>query len=117
VGVGVNVRAPTDSYPAALRSRVISLSEVAPAPPELEDVEEAVVGAARSALSAIATRDGAREILSECRAALHGVGRSATVDRNVRGVIRSLGESGELLLDTPSGALAIHSGDVVVEEA
>ncbi|MCI4373188.1 MAG: hypothetical protein L3K02_06050, partial [Thermoplasmata archaeon] len=79
--------------------------------------EELAVEAAASAVSALATTQGAADILAECRSALHGVGQPAMVDATVAGVIRSLGDEGELWLDTPSGAVAIRSGDLVVEEA
>jgi len=54
--------------------------------------------------------------LAECRAALYAVGRRATVDSALSGVIRTLGEEGELWLDTPTGPVAVRSGDLVVEE-
>lgn len=116
VGIGVNVNAPPESYPEAVRARVVSLSELTPSPPVLEEVEEVAAEAAASALTAVATMAGVSEILSECRSALHGVGRRATVDATLTGIIRALGEEGELWLDTPSGAVAIRSGDLAVEE-
>lgn len=117
VGIGLNVAAPSEAFPADLRARVVSLSELTPSAPVLEEVEEVAVTAARSAVASLATAGGASEILAECRSALHGVGRRATVDSTLTGVIRTVGEEGELWLDTPSGAVAVRVGDVVVEEA
>lgn len=117
VGMGVNVRAASESYPREVRARVVSLGELMPSPPDLMDVEEVAAAAAASAVASVATPSGAAEILGECRSALHGVGLHATVDATLTGVIRTLGEEGELWLDTPSGAVAIRSGDLVVEEA
>jgi len=117
VGVGVNVRAPVDSYPIELRDRVVGLGELTEPVPDLGEVEELVVSAVARAVDALGTADGAAELLEECRSALHGVGRRATVDTAVTGVIRGVGEEGELLLDTPSGAVAVRAGNLVVEES
>ncbi len=117
VGIGLNVGAPLEAYPPEVRGRIVGLSELSSPLPTLIEVEEEVASAAESALAAVATLEGTLAILVECRSALHGVGRPATVDRAMRGIIRTLGDEGELWLDTPSGAVAIRSGDVVVEEA
>jgi len=116
VGIGVNVGARSDEYPAELRPRVISLSELNRSKLALSEVEEVAVAAAESAGRDLAAPGGAFEILAECRAALYAVGRRATVDSALSGVIRTLGEEGELWLDTPTGPVAVRSGDLVVEE-
>jgi BirA family transcriptional regulator, biotin operon repressor / biotin---[acetyl-CoA-carboxylase] ligase len=117
VGIGINVSAPLSAYPDELRGKVASLSEFMPSAPPLRDLEQLATGAVERAVRALQTPEGAREIVAECRAALHGVGRTATVDARLTGTIRTVGDEGELWLDTPSGAVAIRSGDVVVEEA
>jgi BirA family biotin operon repressor/biotin-[acetyl-CoA-carboxylase] ligase len=117
IGVGVNVAAPPSAYPLELRGRVVSLLELVGTAPELAEVEELVVAAIRSALCALATPDGAAEVLVACRDSLYGVGRRATVDSHLTGIIRGVGEDGELLLSTPSGELAVHAGNLVLEEA
>jgi BirA family transcriptional regulator, biotin operon repressor / biotin---[acetyl-CoA-carboxylase] ligase len=117
IGIGVNVSAPPASYPSGLRGRVISLAELTTVPPALDDVERTAVRASVSAVAALGSAAGAAGILAECRAALHGVGRRASVGASLTGTIRTIGEEGELWLDTPSGAVAIRSGDLVVEEA
>ncbi|MCI4342687.1 MAG: biotin--[acetyl-CoA-carboxylase] ligase [Thermoplasmata archaeon] len=117
VGVGVNVRAPLESYPPELRGRVAGLDEWADTAPDLGEVEELVVSAIHSAVDALATAGGAADVLEECRSSLHGVGRRATIDAAITGVIRGVGEEGELLLDTPSGAIVIRAGNLVLEES
>jgi len=117
VGIGINVRARPTSYPAEVRARVVSLSELMPSPPDLEEVETLAARAAEAAAASLDSPAGASETLAECRSALYAVGRRVTVDSTLNGVIRTVGEEGELWLDTPSGAVAIRSGDVVVEEA
>jgi len=117
VGIGVNVRASLESYPPDLRGRVAELAEWTQGAPDLAEVEELVVSAVHSAIDALATAGGAAEVLEECRSALHGVGRQATVDQEITGVIRGVGEEGELLLDTPSGAVVVRAGNLVVEES
>jgi BirA family transcriptional regulator, biotin operon repressor / biotin---[acetyl-CoA-carboxylase] ligase len=116
VGVGVNVAAPRSAYPASLRDRTVSLAELTPRPPSVDEVEELTVSAVRSAGKALDTPDSAAEVLQECRSALHGVGRRARVDDAVAGVIRGVGDEGELWLDTPSGTIAVRAGTLVMEE-
>jgi BirA family transcriptional regulator, biotin operon repressor / biotin---[acetyl-CoA-carboxylase] ligase len=117
IGIGVNVSAPPEAYSSDLRARVVSLAEITGTSPDLGEVERVTVAAAESAVAAIGSVRGVNKILAECRAALHGVGRRATVDSTLAGTIRTVGEDGELWLDTPSGAVSIRSGDLVVEDA
>jgi BirA family biotin operon repressor/biotin-[acetyl-CoA-carboxylase] ligase len=115
VGIGVNVAADPDGYPADLRDRVVGLSELVPDPPDLRPVEELVVSAVRDAVRELASPSGSTAVLEECREALYGLGRSATVDAAWTGVIRGVGEEGELWLDTPNGAVAVRAGNLVLE--
>jgi BirA family transcriptional regulator, biotin operon repressor / biotin---[acetyl-CoA-carboxylase] ligase len=115
VGIGLNVRASAQSYPPEVRAHVISLSELTSLPLDLTEVEELAAEAAESAVDSLSTPAGVAEILAECRTSLHGVGCRATVDSGLSGIIRSLGDEGELWLDTPSGAVAIRSGDLAME--
>ncbi len=117
VGVGVNVRAATEEYPPELRGRVVHLDELTSDRPPLDEVEAVTVEAVNSAARAVATADGANEVLADVRSGLHGLGRSAVVDDDLRGIIRTVDDEGALWLDTPTGAVAIRSGDVVVEES
>jgi BirA family biotin operon repressor/biotin-[acetyl-CoA-carboxylase] ligase len=116
VGVGVNVSAPMESYPAEVRGRVVGLEELVGHPTALDEVEELAVGSVESAVESLRTEAGVTRILEECRAALHGVGRRATVDASLSGVIRHLGDEGEIWLDTPNGSLAVRAGELLVEE-
>jgi BirA family biotin operon repressor/biotin-[acetyl-CoA-carboxylase] ligase len=116
VGIGVNVASPPDAYPADVRERVVGLGELSNAPPILADVEDLAVRAAESAVLALSTASGASQLLEEIRSALYAVGRPAKVDRTLAGIIRTVGEEGELLLETPSGGVAVHAGDLAVEE-
>ncbi|MCI4365269.1 MAG: biotin--[acetyl-CoA-carboxylase] ligase [Thermoplasmata archaeon] len=116
IGLGVNVASPNDSFPSELRDRVAALADFLTPPPSLEKVEEVAVAATRSAVRALDSTTGGEAILAECREALHGVGRRASVDATRYGIIRTLGDEGELWLDAPTGPFAVFAGDVVVEE-
>jgi BirA family biotin operon repressor/biotin-[acetyl-CoA-carboxylase] ligase len=115
VGVGVNVAADPDAYPDDLRDRVVGLSELVPETPDLGVVEGLAVSAVRDAVDELATPSGTAALLEDCRAALYGLGRSATVDAELTGVIRGVGDEGELWLDTPTGAVAVRAGSLVLE--
>ncbi len=117
VGVGLNVSTPVAAFPPALAPRVVTLAELMPVPPSLDALEEVVVEAIVSAAEALASASHVPAILEECRAALHGVGCRATVDGTLTGVIRALGDEGELWLTTREGPVAVRAGDLVVEEA
>jgi BirA family transcriptional regulator, biotin operon repressor / biotin---[acetyl-CoA-carboxylase] ligase len=116
VGVGVNVAAPAEAYPAEIRKRVVGLAELVEPAPAVDEVEELAVHSVESAAASLRSDSGVTEILEECRAALHGVGHRARVDSTLSGVIRGLGDEGELWLETPGGARAVCAGTLVVEE-
>lgn len=115
IGVGLNVSTSPSAFPPEVRSQVVTLAQLVHRAPSLDDVEELVVSAARSAVEALGEPGGSETVLAECRAALHGVGRRATVDGTLSGVITALGEEGELWLATPEGPVAVRAGDLVVE--
>jgi BirA family transcriptional regulator, biotin operon repressor / biotin---[acetyl-CoA-carboxylase] ligase len=117
VGVGLNVATPREEFPAEVRPRIVTLAELVRRTPPLREVEDVTTEAIRSATEFLEQPGGAAALLEECRAALHGVGRRATVDGTLTGVIRTLGDEGELWLTTRAGPVAIRAGDVVVEEA
>jgi len=117
VGVGLNVSTPIGAFPTELAGRVVTLQELVREPPSLDALEEVVVAAIESAADGLDSPGLVPAILEECRAALHGVGRRATVDGTLTGVIRALGDEGELWLATREGPVAVRAGDLVVEEA
>ncbi len=117
VGVGVNVTTPRSAFPPELAARVVTLADLMDEPPSLDSLEEVVVEAIESAAAGLDAPSSVPALLEECRAALHGVGRRATVDGTLTGVIRALGDEGELWLATRDGPVAIRAGDLVVEEA
>jgi len=115
VGIGLNVATPLSAFPPDVRPHLVTLGHLVHPTPSLEEVEGLVVSACESALDTLASPGGAETVLGECRAALHGLGRRATVDGSLSGVITALGEEGELWLATPSGPVAVRAGDLVVE--
>jgi len=116
VGVGVNVRIPEDGLPSDLAGRIAWLAEFAPQPPSLHDVEECVVAAAFDAAHSLARPEHLSGVRHRCRAALFGVGRTATVDGQLTGTIDSLGDEGELYLLTSTERVAVRAGDLRLEE-
>jgi len=115
-GVGVNVRLPRESLPAALAGRVAALDEFVRPAPSLDEVESAVVDAALGAAEWLSTTGGVREARSLCRKLLYGVGRPVSVDGERAGTLTDLGDEGELLVTTDTDRVAIWAGDVRVEE-
>jgi len=116
-GIGVNVAADRRSLPPELHDRAGSLGEVVHPPPSLEDVEALVVEGALRAAVDLRSRGGIEATRRLCRHWLYGVGRRATVDGRDAGTIVGLGEEGELLLDHGTEQVAIHAGDVHVDDA
>ena len=115
IGIGINVAATPASFPAGLRERVVGLAELVSAPITVDEVESVALSAANHALADLADPSRRDHVLSDCRAALYGIGLRATVDGTLTGTISALGEEGELWLATASGEVAIRSGDLVVE--
>jgi biotin-[acetyl-CoA-carboxylase] ligase BirA-like protein len=115
-GIGVNVEAAPRDFPTALRDRVTSLSELAPPPVSLNEVEEIVVSRALVAAARLRDADGAEETRALCRRLLYGVGRRATVDGRALGTVATLGDEGELWLDAGTHRVAIRAGDLRLEE-
>jgi BirA family biotin operon repressor/biotin-[acetyl-CoA-carboxylase] ligase len=116
VGVGINVSTPGSGFPPELEGRVAVLSEVGAGPVDPGSVEAMVVGAVRSAAEALGSADGHARIVTECRAALYGVGRRVLVDGQPAGVIRELGEDGALWLERDGERVAVRAGDLTVVE-
>ncbi len=114
--MGINVRVQRDAFPFAIASDSVSLHELLPSAPSIDEIEELAVGAALTARRALAEPGGADRVRRLCEAMLYGVGRPVTVDGIRSGRITTLGDEGELLLGTGEGRHVVRSGEVRVEE-
>ncbi len=116
VGVGVNVRAPRAEFPEALRDRVAVLSELTSYPPDVDQVESEVADVVDRTLELLETAPGRAALVASCRRALYGRGRRARLDGQPVGVVRDLGDEGELWVEDGRGRRAVWAGDLTVEE-
>jgi BirA family transcriptional regulator, biotin operon repressor / biotin---[acetyl-CoA-carboxylase] ligase len=117
IGVGVNVTVPPRGPSPELVGRAAWLSEFAVQPPSLHAVEECVVAAAFDAAHSLSRPGQITAVRARCRAALYGIGRTATVDGHLTGTIDALGDEGELWLATATDRVAIQAGDLKLEES
>lgn len=117
VGLGLNVRPARADFPPELRDRIAILDELTPDRPSFEEVRDDCVRAVRAAVAAVAAPAGRDAVLARCRAALFGVGRPALVDGKPRGIIRGLGDAGELTLADGPAEVRVFAGDLTVLEA
>lgn len=113
VGIGINLTTP--AFPADLRAPAISLSEVLPPDTPIDPALLCgrVTGELLSLLDSHALT--APETLEEYRRRLILCGRRVTAvrgDETWEGVVRGVDDDYGLLLDTPSGLLTLHSGEV-----
>ncbi|HLY77720.1 MAG TPA: biotin--[acetyl-CoA-carboxylase] ligase [Thermoplasmata archaeon] len=116
VGVGVNVAVRRADLPPELRDRVAILRELTSYPPEVAQVESEALEVVHSTLELLESDGGRRAILAACRRSLYGRGHAAQVDGRPVGVIRDLGEEGELWVDGDQGPQAVWAGDLTIEE-
>lgn len=115
IAVGIGINLTTAAFPADLRAPAISLSEVLPpdTPIDPSRLCGRIAGDLlslldRRALTALETLDDYRR-----RLILHGRRVIATRgDETWEGVVRGVDDAYGLLLDTPSGLLTLHSGEV-----
>ena len=114
VGVGLNVRSPTERIPPALAGRHTSIQEWVQEVPPMSEIESWTVEAALRAVDRLRDPPAVERVVEECRSALFGVGRPAIVDGKPSGTIDTLGEEGELVLIRDGGRVAIRTGDVEV---
>jgi BirA family transcriptional regulator, biotin operon repressor / biotin---[acetyl-CoA-carboxylase] ligase len=117
VGVGVNVSSRREDFPREIQDRVAILRELTSYPPDVAQVESETVEIIHSTLELLESEAGRRAILSACRRSLFGRGRAARVDGNPVGVIRDLGDDGELWVEGQQGRQAVWAGDLTVEGA
>ena len=115
-GIGVNVTTARAAFPPELHEHAASLAEFVRPPPTLDAVEALVFRSAMRAAIGLQGAGGVEATRRLCRHWLYGVGRRATVDGRDAGTIVGLGDEGELLLDHGAERVALHAGDVRLEE-
>lgn len=116
VGVGINVSMDRRDFPPELRERVAILRELTSYPPEVAQVESEVLEVIQSTVELLESEPGRRALVAACRRSLYGRGRRARVDGRRVGVIRDLGEEGELWVEGERGPEAVWAGDLTLEE-
>jgi BirA family transcriptional regulator, biotin operon repressor / biotin---[acetyl-CoA-carboxylase] ligase len=116
VGMGVNVSTPRTDFPPELRDRVAILRELTSYPPEVPQVESEALEVVHSTVELLESDAGRRALVAACRRSLYGRGRPARVDGRPVGVIRDLGEDGELWVEGEQGRRAVWAGDLTIEE-
>jgi BirA family transcriptional regulator, biotin operon repressor / biotin---[acetyl-CoA-carboxylase] ligase len=116
VGVGVNVAVRRTDFPPDLQSRVAILRELTSYPPEVPQVESETLEVIQSTFELLESEAGRRALVAACRRSLYGRGRAARVDGERVGVIRDLGDKGELWVEGVHGRQAVWAGDLTIEE-
>jgi BirA family transcriptional regulator, biotin operon repressor / biotin---[acetyl-CoA-carboxylase] ligase len=116
VGVGLNVSTRRSDFPPELRDRVAILRELTSYPPEVPQVESEVLEVVQSTVELLESDAGRRALVTACRRSLYGRGRPARVDGRPVGVIRDLGDEGELWVEGAHGRQAVWAGDLTIEE-
>jgi BirA family transcriptional regulator, biotin operon repressor / biotin---[acetyl-CoA-carboxylase] ligase len=116
VGVGVNVSVRREDFPSELRERVAILRELTSYPPLVPQVESETLEVIQSTFELLESDAGRRAIVAACRRSLYGRGRAARVDGRKVGVIRDLGDNGELWVEGEHGPQAVWAGDLTIEE-
>ncbi len=117
LGVGVNVATDRHAYPPELRDRVAVLAELTDYPPTVDQVEREVLAVIEQTRDLLETATGRHALVTACRRSLYGRGHRARVDGQPVGVIRDLGEEGELWLESAAGRFPLWAGDLTIEEA
>jgi BirA family transcriptional regulator, biotin operon repressor / biotin---[acetyl-CoA-carboxylase] ligase len=116
VGVGINVAVDREAFPPEIRDRVAILRELTSYPPQVAQVESETVEVIQSTFELLESDAGRRAIVAACRRSLYGRGRAARVDGRRVGVIRDLGDNGELWVEGDHGPQAVWAGDLTIEE-
>ena len=116
VGIGVNVSMRREDFPESLRPRVAILRELTSYPPNVDQVEGEALEVAMSTSELLESEAGRHAVVAACRRSLYGRGHAARVDGRPVGIIRDLGEEGELWVDGGHGREAVWAGDLTVEE-
>jgi len=116
VGVGVNVAVLRADFPPELREHVAILGELTSYPPDVAQVETEALEVIASTIELLESEAGRRALVAACRRSLYGRGRAAHVDGRPVGIIRDLGEDGELWVEGDHGREAVWAGDLTIEE-
>lgn len=116
VGVGVNVNVRPSDLPESLRSTVAVLHDLTSYPPTVEQVESEVLEVVMSTAELLESEAGRHALIAACRRSLYGRGHAARVDGRPVGIIRDLGDEGELWVEGGHGREAVWAGDLTVEE-
>jgi BirA family transcriptional regulator, biotin operon repressor / biotin---[acetyl-CoA-carboxylase] ligase len=116
VGVGVNVSPRRDEFPPELQDKVAILRELTSYPPEVAQVESEVLEVIQSTVELLESDSGRRAMVAACRRSLYGRGRVARIDGQPVGIIRELGDEGELWVEGDHGRHAVWAGDLTIGE-
>jgi BirA family transcriptional regulator, biotin operon repressor / biotin---[acetyl-CoA-carboxylase] ligase len=116
VGVGLNVATRRADLPTDLQDRVAILRELTSYPPAVDQVESETLEVIHSTVELLESDAGRRAVVAACRRSLYGRGHAARVDGQAVGVIRDLGEDGELWVEGAHGRQAVWAGDLTIEE-
>jgi BirA family transcriptional regulator, biotin operon repressor / biotin---[acetyl-CoA-carboxylase] ligase len=116
VGVGVNVRARSESFPPELRDTIVQLAELVRPTPTLEEVESAVLDRVEEVMSDLASPHGRTRWWMHGREVLYGRGRPIRIDGVPVGRLLDLEPSGALRVSTPDGERAFVVGEIAFED-
>lgn len=114
-GFGINVRPPASSFPTNLRERAVSLSELLPRPPTVEQTEEIVSEVAESTSARLNDPSSRPYVLVQARDRLFGRGRPVWIDGQPSGTLRGLNEEGALEVDRDGETILVRAGDLSFE--
>lgn len=111
-GFGINVHSDPISYPEELRTRAVSLAELLPHAPSINETEAIVSEVAESTASKLNDPDTRPAVLAQARERLFGRGRRAWIDGKYSGTIQDLDEEGALMLDHNGTTIRVRTGDL-----
>ncbi|MGA7923935.1 MAG: biotin--[acetyl-CoA-carboxylase] ligase [Thermoplasmata archaeon] len=111
-GFGINVRSDVSSLPPDLRERAVSLSDLLPRPPSVEQTEEIVSTVAESTGAQLNDPTSRAAVLALARHRLFGRGRPVWVDGEPSGMIQGLDDDGALELDRNGERILVRAGDL-----
>ena len=116
LGVGINVRRPTDGWPPLRPLAAVALDEVLDRSPTVAEVESVVAPSLEGVGVELSSDVGRRAAVDRSRRLLHGVGRLVLLDGRPAGRIRGLADDGALELEVDGEPMTIRAGDLTVVE-